>query len=106
MTDSTNLATAIAGDRGRALDPDANDRGVRKRAAVDRGCPAHSTHTVFIVKRMKNGTQLEDPQKAAGRRDPDTTGLLDRSGCSPQGAAMFFCEILNCDRLFAFGQAR
>ncbi len=39
---------------------------------------------------QETGAQLEDVQKAAGRRDPGTTKLHDRRGYNPEEAAQFF----------------
>ena len=39
---------------------------------------------------QETGAQLEDVQKAAGRRDPGTTKLYDGRGYNPEKAAQFF----------------
>jgi integrase len=63
-------------DERRRMDPDAIDRVVRKYAGelgLDRGYSAHSMRATFITTALENGAQLEDVQKAAGRRDPGTS---------------------------------
>jgi integrase len=63
------------------MDPDAIDRVVRKWAAkigLNRSYSAHSMRATFITTALKNGSQLEDVQKAAGHHDPSTTKLYDR----------------------------
>ena len=63
---------------------------IRYRARLDRGYSAHSMRATFITTALENGAQLEDVQKAAGHRDPDTTKLYDRRGYNPEKAASFF----------------
>jgi site-specific recombinase XerD len=77
----------------RYMDPDAIDRVVRKYVrmiGLDRGYSAHSMRATFITTALENGAQLEDVQKAAGHRDPNTTKLYDRRGYNPEKAASFF----------------
>jgi integrase/recombinase XerD len=77
----------------RPMDPDAIDRVVRKFAAglgLDRGYSAYSMRATFIITALENGAQLEDVQKAAGRRDPGTTKRYDRRGYNPEKAARRF----------------
>jgi len=80
-------------DERRQMDPDAIDRVVRKYAGelgLDRGYSAHSMRATFITTALENGAQLEDVQKAAGHRDPNTTKLYDRRGYKLEKAASFF----------------
>jgi integrase/recombinase XerD len=80
-------------DAGRAVDPDAIDRVVRKFAAglgLDRGYSAHSMRATFITTALENGAQLEDVQKAAGHRDPSTIKLYDWRGYNPEKVASVF----------------
>ncbi len=81
-------------EKRRRMDPDAIDRIVRKFATtelgLDRDYSAHSMRATFITTALENGAQLEDVQKAAGRRDPSTTKLYDRRGYNPEKAASFF----------------
>jgi hypothetical protein len=39
---------------------------------------------------LENGVDLEDVQRAAGRREPSTTKLYDRRGYNPEKSASFF----------------
>jgi len=84
---------AKAHDPAGRMDPDANDRVLRKYAAgigLERGYSAHSMRATFITTALENGAALEDVQKAAGHRDPSTTKLYDRRGYNPEKAASFF----------------
>jgi len=77
----------------RGMNPDAIKRVLRKYAAaigLDRGYSVHSMRATFITKALENGAQLEDVQKAAGRRDPSATNMYDRRGYNPEKAANFF----------------
>jgi integrase/recombinase XerD len=75
------------------MDPDAIDPVVRMYAGqlgLDRCYSVHSMRGTFITRELENGAQLEDVQKAAGRRDPGTTKLYDQCGDNPEKAASFF----------------
>jgi hypothetical protein len=43
----------------------------------------------FITTALENGGSLEDVQRAAGHREPDTTKLFDRRGYNPEKLASF-----------------
>jgi integrase/recombinase XerD len=43
----------------------------------------------FITTALENGASLEDVQRAAGHREPDTTKLYERRGYNPEKAASF-----------------
>jgi hypothetical protein len=44
----------------------------------------------FISTTLENRANLEDVQKAAGHRDPNTTKVYDRRGYNPEKATRFF----------------
>jgi Amidohydrolase len=65
-------------------------QGRIRGARLDRGYSAHSMRATFITTALENGAQLQDVQRAAGHRDPDTTKLYGRRGYNPKKAPSFF----------------
>ena len=69
-------------------------RGSLSSAAVRDDSVASSRATpgepIYVPELCAAEPQLEDVQKAAGRRDPSTTKLYDRHGYNPEKAVSFF----------------